>query len=388
MFFSTDIVSNLILAIVAYAAVRIVLLLRKSKPYPLPPGPRPWPVLGNITDMPKTGVREWEFWLKHKDLYGPISSVTALGTTIVVLNSPDVAYELLDKRSLIYSSRPFLLFGNEMCGWGDLLATQSYNERFRSYRRPIHALVGTKAGVLRYNELQEVEVHRFLLRVLNNPTKLLDHIRTEAGAIILKMAYGYTIEPHKRDPLVDVADAALLQFSAATVPGAWLVDTIPLLRHLPQWAPGAEFQKTAVKWKATLTELAERPMQFVRKQMKEQHYEPSYVSALYEKADGNFSAEDEHVFKFSAASLYTGGADTSVSSMATFFLAMMLYPQVQHKAREEIDRVVGDRRLPNVRDRDSLPYVEAVLKEVFRWHPIAPMGLPYEVTEDDICKGC
>lgn len=82
------------------------------------------------------------------------------------------------------------------------------------------------------------------------------------------------------------------------------------MRHLPQWAPGAEFQKTAVKWKATLTELAERPMQFVRKQMKEQHFEPSYVSALYEKADGKFSAEEEHVFKFSAASLYTGGADT------------------------------------------------------------------------------
>lgn len=51
---------------------------------------------------------------------------------------------------------------------------------------------------------------------------------SEAGAIILKMAYGYTIEPHKRDPLVDIADEALLQFSAATVPGAWLVDTIPL----------------------------------------------------------------------------------------------------------------------------------------------------------------
>lgn len=44
----------------------------------------------------------------------------------------------------------------------------------------------------------------------------------------MKMAYGYTIEPHKRDPLVDIADEALLQFSAATVPGAWLVDTIPI----------------------------------------------------------------------------------------------------------------------------------------------------------------
>lgn len=75
MFFSTDIISNIILAIVAYAAVRIVLLLRKKKPYPLPPGPKPWPVLGNITDMPKTGVREWEFWLKHKDLYGESRSI-------------------------------------------------------------------------------------------------------------------------------------------------------------------------------------------------------------------------------------------------------------------------------------------------------------------------
>lgn len=70
MFFKTDIVSSIILAIVAYAAVRIVQLVRKKKPYPLPPGPKPWPILGNITDLPKTGVREWEFWLKHKETYG------------------------------------------------------------------------------------------------------------------------------------------------------------------------------------------------------------------------------------------------------------------------------------------------------------------------------
>lgn len=51
-------------------------------------------------------------------------------------------------------------------------------------------------------------------------------------------------------------------------------------------------------------------MQFVRKKMKEQHFDPSYVSALYEKADGKMSAEEEYVLKWSAASLYTGGADT------------------------------------------------------------------------------
>lgn len=73
--------------------------------------------------------------------------------------------------------------------------------------------------------------------------------------------------------------------------------------------------------------------------------------------------------------------------MTTFFLAMVLHPQVQLKAREEIDHVVGDNRLPTVRDRENLPYVEAVLKEVFRFHPIAPMGLPHLVTEDDVYEG-
>lgn len=56
---------------------------------------------------------------------------------------------------------------------------------------------------------------------------ILTMARSEAGAIILKMAYGYTIDPHQRDPLVDIADRGLEQFSLSTVTGAWLVDTIP-----------------------------------------------------------------------------------------------------------------------------------------------------------------
>lgn len=46
--------------------------------------------------------------------------------------------------------------------------------------------------------------------------------------MILKIAYGYTIEPHGRDPLVDLANEAMDQFSIAGSPGRWLVDTIPL----------------------------------------------------------------------------------------------------------------------------------------------------------------
>lgn len=51
---------------------------------------------------------------------------------------------------------------------------------------------------------------------------------------------------------------------------------------------------------------------------------------------------------------------------------MAIHPEIQQKAREEIDRVVGTHRLPTISDRENLPYVEAVVKEAFRWHPIGP----------------
>lgn len=73
--------------------------------------------------------------------------------------------------------------------------------------------------------------------------------------------------------------------------------------------------------------------------------------------------------------------------MKIFFLAMTLHPEVQQKAREEINRVVGSHRLPSFEDRDKLPYVDAVVKEAYRWHPIAPFGLPHVTSEDDHFQG-
>jgi cytochrome P450 len=53
---------------------------------------------------------------------------------------------------------------------------------------------------------------------------------------------------------------------------------------------------------------------------------------------------------------------------------MALYPDVQRKAQEEIDRLVGHDRLPTCADRKLLPYVDALSKEVTRWHVVAPLG--------------
>ena len=62
---------------------------------------------------------------------------------------------------------------------------------------------------------------------------------------------------------------------------------------------------------------------------------------------------------------------------------MTVYPDVQKAAQEEM----GRDRLPTLADREHLPYIEAVVKETLRWHPVAPMSLPHTSTEDDICEG-
>jgi cytochrome P450 len=64
-----------------------------------------------------------------------------------------------------------------------------------------------------------------------------------------------------------------------------------------------------------------------------------------------------------------------MSAIATFFLAMSLYPDVQRKAQKELDTVLGPGKIPTFADRESLPYIDAIYREVMRWHPAIPLGI-------------
>ena len=61
---------------------------------------------------------------------------------------------------------------------------------------------------------------------------------------------------------------------------------------------------------------------------------------------------------------------------------MILNPDIQRRAREEIDNVVGSRRLPSFQDRPNMPYVDALVKELLRWHPVGRIGMSYPF---DLC---
>ncbi|KPM39026.1 O-methylsterigmatocystin oxidoreductase [Neonectria ditissima] len=356
-----------------------------SEEKPLPPGPKGFPLVGNLLDLPKPGVLEAHHWLKHKDLYGPISSITVFGQTLIIINDARIATELLDKRSVTHSNRPEQVFAADMVGWGASLAFSQNGDRFRTYRKNLSRIIGSKSAAGQYNDLQEAEVGHFLLHVLDNPDQLIDHIKREAGSIILEIAYGYRSEPSGSDPLVDMVGSVMEQFAVAATPGAWLVDVFPFLRHVPDWVPGTSFKRIARQMRSDLQDVVDKPYAFVKEQLSQGKRNSSLLSNLLDAGDE--SEEEKLTNKWSATALYTAGADTTVSSIACFFLAMTAYPEVQRKAQEEIDRVVGQDRLPTLSDRESLPYVDAVVKEALRWHPVAPMALPHASSQDDEMDG-
>lgn len=66
---------------------------------------------------------------------------------------------------------------------------------------------------------------------------------------------------------------------------------------------------------------------------------------------------------------------------------MRQHPDIQQKAKEEITRAIGSDRLPEFSDRPLLPYVEAIYREVMRWMPVLPLGVPHSVLSDDNYEG-
>ncbi|KAJ5887491.1 hypothetical protein N7495_007532 [Penicillium taxi] len=368
------------------AAVALFFFLRglssKKTLAPLPPGPPKKPLIGNLLDLPGAGQQEWIHWLKHKDLYGPLSSVSVFGQNIILINDKRIAYEILEKNSAKHSSRPHFTFAEQICGWDRAPVNQDNNAFLKTFRRAAARTIGTQASIAKYDRLIEDEMRHFLWRVLDNPKKFIDHNRSAAVGLILKITYGYTTEPSKEDPLVALADLTLQQFSEAIIPGAFLVDLIPALIYIPEWFPGGGFKTIGRFYYDTLRRLVESPFAFTKYQKSQNiSKNPSLVSELLDQG------EDDDLVKWLAVGLYGGGADTTVSTMEAFFLAMLLYPEVQGKAQAELDHVLGETTLPTVADRPKLPYINAIVRELLRWHPVAPLGVPHRADEDDIING-
>ncbi|KAJ7584337.1 cytochrome P450 [Mycena floridula] len=368
--------------VVVLSAAALILLRfwQGKKCLPLPPGPPGVPILGNLFDFPLE--YGWLTYGKWADTFGPLISLTSFGTTIVVVNSATKATELCDKKSPIYSSRPYLPMAFLM-GWKDAMGFQVYGPRFRSYRKVFHNELGNSIALENYWPQEEAHGRNFINECLTEPDRLAEHCFQHAGAIVLRVSYGYTAKDQD-DPFIKAGNDAMESFNKGCAPGTYMVNQMPILRYIPEWFPGAGFQKQARLWRPLYPAMIDLPFNFVKSQMAAGTAEPSFTSRWLEKG---LSAEDEDVLKHASGSMFGGGGETTAVVVHMYFLAMARYPEIQEKVQAEMDAVVGRDRLPSFEDRAQLPYLEALSKEVMRHHPAVPSGLPHCTTEDDIHDG-
>jgi hypothetical protein len=92
-----------------------------------------------------------------------------------------------------------------------------YGETWKIHRKNITKIASTNVSLSVFDHVQEAESVHFLLNLLDSPDKLFDHIRKEAGSVILKITYGYTTVAHGNDPFVDLAGRTMGGFAEATV---------------------------------------------------------------------------------------------------------------------------------------------------------------------------
>ncbi|KAF4584967.1 hypothetical protein EYR40_001793 [Pleurotus pulmonarius] len=201
-------------------------------------------------------------------------------------------------------------------------------------------------------------------------------------SVIMDVAYGIHIAENN-DPYIEIAESAISSLGLATIPGTLPADLFPILKYIPSWLPGAGYKRYAQSVAHINHVFATKPWNATKDKLAKGEASESIAETLIENlAEG----DDEEVARNTAAACYVGGTDTAICTLRIFLLAMVLHPEAQRKAQEELDAVIGD-RLPTFEDREQLPYVRALLKEVTRWQPVTPMGHAHRVTEDDVYDG-
>ncbi|KAJ7192206.1 cytochrome P450 [Mycena pura] len=320
--------------------------------------------------------REWLTYAKWSEKYGDLVYLSLLGQHFMIVDTYEVAHDLLNKRSAIYSTRPHLTMAGELVGLNLGLLSAPLSSRFNEIRKLLHKGY-SQASIRDFWPVFEHDSQVMSMQLLSKDLDFADTIRQYVGTVIYKTTYGYS--PQGRDdPKLRWVQKSMHVLSEVTrAGGIWLVDVIPFLRYLPQWLPLMGFKRQATAWRGIIMEGVVDDYKWATDhQNAPSTIKPNFISSVLSDGSSSvaLSSYATDVISWAAASMVGGGSEATAGNLLSFILAMALFPDVQNRAREEIQGVVGKGIMPTLSDRKNLPFVDCIFREVLRWNGSGPLG--------------
>ncbi|KAF8960907.1 cytochrome P450 [Flammula alnicola] len=374
--------SALYAAYLLYYLLRWYRCLRKS----MPPGPLGLPLVGNRHQLP--AMKPWIKFAEWNKQYGPVTSIFLGSTPVIILGTAQPAWDLLEKRSDIYSSRPRFVVAGEILSDNKRGLMLPNNDTWRRWRKVLHIGFHSRQAAT-YNEIQSLESKLVLKQILDEPKDYDRHLQRFAASLAVSVTYGRRIKSVDEWVVKEQMDAV-----DSPIPGKYLVESWPWLLKLPR----------SLQWFRREPEMRkQRDISFLMhlfNEVKEQMQKSTIPDCLTSQCITNIKqlGMDEVELAYGVSSPFGAGIETTAGTTTTFIMAMLHYPDVQKRAQTELDAVIGQDRMPEYEDRENLPYLRALITklsgmkppalEPCRWRPVAILGgTPHAVTTDDVYNG-
>ncbi|EKM49676.1 uncharacterized protein PHACADRAFT_265238 [Phanerochaete carnosa HHB-10118-sp] len=303
------------------------------------------------------------------------------GKPFVVINSDRTAIDLFERKSSLYADKPRMPMLNDLCGWAWDISFMPYDDTWKLARKLFTRHYRAGAAV-RYRDEETRCARELLADILQNDVQLFEHTRLAFGKLIMNVTYGIDVKSAD-DKYIKNAQKALYAITATGNVGTYLVDSIPLLKYIPEWFPGAKFQREAREWREAAEVMSQQPIEDAKEAMAEGKAPPSVLRSLLEDYGENPSPQEAYAILSATGTAY----EVMWSTTLTVILAMLLFPDIKAKAHAELDRAVSRERFPDFGDQASLPYITAICKEALRWRTPLPLAVMHRVTQEDTHNG-